>query len=139
MFLGKIAEEFRHACGHPTVAASPVERRIGSVIEEAVGLLQLVKIGGHRVGGAVKILNVVRGAIGLNLDRRNHVHVIYPVACFCGDAIGRCLFPLLVGQALSQIKILSIFRQHINLKRDDAEDAIVNVSVGRDVFAAFGC
>ena len=57
MVFGHGAEQFCHSGSNPSISASPEERHIGCVIEEAVGLLQLVEIGRHFQRGAVKSLS----------------------------------------------------------------------------------
>ena len=97
-FSGSVRQHLGHAGGDPAVAASPEVLHVGSVEEEAVGLLQLVEIGDHLLRVAVEILLVAGGAIGLELQHGEHVHVVDPVARLGGEAVGLRVLPLAVGE-----------------------------------------
>src|SRR5205807_9902997 len=78
MVLSKIPKSLSTARRYPSIA-SPRERRdIRGVIEQAIGLLQFVEICGHFQRGTVKIFGVSSGAECLDLQDRDHVHVIDP-------------------------------------------------------------
>jgi hypothetical protein len=83
---GQGAQHLGHARGEPAVAAAPEVVDVGRVVEEAVGLLQLVEVGDHLVRVAVEVLAVAGGAVGLELQHGEHVHVVDPEAGLGGEA-----------------------------------------------------
>ena len=111
MVGGKFAEQFRHARRIPAVAATPEKRRVGGVEEEAIGLLQLVEVGGHRERGAIQINFISRGAISLHLHGGDHVHVVHLITGFARDAVGGGVFPLLIREGLAKGEILGVLGQ----------------------------
>ena len=56
----KIAQHLCHARGDPAVTSAPKERHIGRVVEEPVGLLQLVEVCHHLLSVAVQVLAIAR-------------------------------------------------------------------------------
>ena len=130
--------------GHPSVAACPVERCVGRVVEEAVGPLQFVEVFHHFVRGPVDVLAVARGAIGPGLDYRNHVHVVDPHAGLPGVALS-CepflallgfsrQFPLRVGIGESH-RLVVLFRgeRRVEAERQGAEHVEIYVVLGWNV------
>ena len=98
------------------------------MVEEAVGLLQLVEIGDHLLCVAVEILLVAGGAIGLELQHGEHVHVVDPVARLGGEAVGLRVLPLAVGPPLAFLEKLLVLGLTGDLERHDAEDGVVHVA-----------
>src|SRR2546429_7546887 len=89
MVLWQRAKQLSHARRYPTVAATPIERRIRCVIKKAVWLLQLVKISSHRGSCAIDVTRVFGRAVRLHLHGGDHVHVVDPVTRFGGYSIRR--------------------------------------------------
>ena len=100
--------------------------------EEAVGLLQLVEIRDHLFRVAVQILLVAGRAVRLQLQHGQHVHVVDPVARLVGEAVGRGIVPLLIGEGLAEGKELRIFGLDGDLERHDAKDLVVDVMAPGD-------
>jgi fructose-specific component phosphotransferase system IIB-like protein len=135
-----------HASGEPAVAAAPVVLHIGSVEEEAVGLLQAVEVGDHLVCVAVEVLAVAGGAVGFELQHGEHVHVVHPEAGLGREAlqiverhdrfgvsdVGLRRCPLAVCPGEAELQVLRIvgrerFGLDGDLERHDAEDGVVDV------------
>ena len=102
------------------------------MIEQAVGPLQLVQVGGHFERGAVQVDLVAGGAVGLELEDGDHIRVVDPETGFAGQAIGRGVLPLLVGQLLAEREVLRILGADVQLQRHDAEDGVVDVALPGD-------
>src|ERR1039458_1650442 len=132
MVGGEIAEHLGHAGGNPSVAAAPEEGDIGGVVEEAVGLLELVKIGDHFESVAIEIFVVAGGAVGLELQDGQHIHVVDPIAGLGGEAVGLRVLPLAVGPRLTIREILWVLGLHAYFERDDAEDGVVHMMADGD-------
>ena len=97
------------------------------MVEEAVGLLQLVEIGDHLFRVAVEIDAVAGGAVGLQLQHGEHVHVVDPEAGFAGEAVGLRVLPLAVGPVFAFGQVFGIFGLDGDLEGHDAEDGVVDV------------
>ena len=93
--------------------------------EEAVGLLQLVQIGNHLFGVAVEIRAISGGAISLELQHGEHVHVVDPEARFSGEPVGLRILPLAVRPPFALGQILWILGLDGDLQGNDAEDGVV--------------
>ena len=138
VLLRQRPQQLRRAGGHPAIAAAPVEGRVGRVEEEAVRLLELVQVGDHRQGGAIEVPGLAGRAVGLDLDRGDHVHVVDPVAGLGGDAVRGRGLPLLVREAAAQLEEGRLLRLEVDLERHRPEHAIVDVGVRGDVLRALG-
>ncbi len=140
MIGGQGAQHFSHSGGHPAVATAPEERHVGRVIEEAVRLLQLVEIGRHLQRITIEILPVPGCAVRLQLQDREHIHVVDPEAGLVRQAVGLRIIPLLVGPLLTIREIFLLVRLKANLQRNGAEDVVIDVMPRRDVrfFSATG-
>ncbi len=95
--------------------------------KQPVRLLQLVEVRNHLGRIPIQIFLVVRGAIRLELQNRQHVHVVDPVARFCREPIRLRILPLPIGPRLPVRQVLRVFRLHADLERNDAEDGVVDV------------
>ena len=126
-FSGEVGEDLGHAGGEPAVAAAPEEGDVFGVVEEAVGLLKAVEVGDHFFGVAVEVLLVSGGAIGLELQHGEHVHVVDPEAGLGGKAVGLGILPLAVGPADTFLEKLGVFGLDGDLEGNDAEDGVVDV------------
>ena len=142
--LGQSVQHFGEAHSHPTVAASPIERHIWRMVEEAVGTLQLVEILHHLVCGAVDVLAVAGRAVGPGLDNRYHVHVVYPHTCLprvalSGEPFLAFLgilgqFPLRVGIRESHLLVALLSGEGlVETQRQGAEHVEVHVILCGDV------
>ena len=143
MVGGQGAEDFGHADGKPAVAASPVVGDFRAVEEEAVGFLEFVEVGGHFVGGAVGILGVLGGAVGLDLEAADHEHVVDPPAGFAGEAGGQGADPLFVSDAGAKFEvflaaIIGAAVDEVDFQGDVAEDVGIHMVVLGDKAAAGG-
>ena len=127
MILGKGTQHFRHAHRYPAIAPSPKERHIVGVIEESVRLLQLAQICHHLVGIAIEILAVVRGAIGLKLQNRQHEHVVDPESRFARKPIRPRVCPLAVREMQPHVASGVILGFDRDLQRHHSEDLKVHV------------
>jgi hypothetical protein len=115
MGYGKFGEEFRHPGCKPTITATPVIVDIKCVKKEAIGSLQLVEIGRHFESGTVKVLPVAGTAKSLNLEDRDHPHIVDPETCFLGQAIGIGLGPLRVGVREAEFEVAFVFDEEVEL------------------------
>jgi hypothetical protein len=148
MVGGERAQHLRHAGGKPAVAATPEVLHVGRVEEEPVGLLQAVQIDDHLVRIAVKIFAVAGGAVRLQLQHGEHIHVVDPEAGLgretvlhqrvvhilrqLGRGVGSQRPPLTVGPPLADFEILRVIDgQALGLDGDlqwnDTEDGIIDV------------
>jgi hypothetical protein len=97
------------------------------MIEKPVGLLQLVQVSTHFRGCTVHILGIPSRPVGLNLHRRNHLHIVDPIASLLGEALRGGILPLLAGQILTQSQLLALFRLNIKFQRHHTENSAVHV------------
>ena len=132
VIVRQLAEQLGHATRHPAIAAAPEEGELGPVIEQAVGLLELVQVGDHFERGPVEVNLIAGGAPGLELEDRDHVHVVDPEAGFAGEALRRGVLPLLVGQLPAEIEVLRVLGADVQLQRDDAEDGVIDMALPGD-------
>ena len=97
------------------------------MVEEAIRLLQLVEIRSHLVRVPVEIHLVAGGAIRFQLQNRQHIHVVDPVARLVRQAVGLRIDPLPVGKRLPVVEILLVLGFHPDLQRNNAEDGVIHV------------
>ena len=102
------------------------------MIEQAVGLLQLVQVGDHFERGAIQIDLIAGGAVGLELEDGDHVGVVDPEAGLARKPFGRGVLPLLVGQLLAEREVLRVLGADEQLQGHDAENGVVDVALPGD-------
>ena len=136
---GQALQEHRRAGCHPAVAARPRERRAGAVVEEAVRALHLVEVEQHLVRGALRVDAPLGLAERVELEDRDHEHVVHPEARLRRVAALPQLLALLVAEHAVDLLVLRLRLRPLRVRHREplAEGArVARVGVDRERQAA---